>query len=105
MKLLFDATELSYFYDKSGHRAGVFNVALNIYKELSELDVDITFYCNYKRYYFLKNMGIFKDIPILEEKSFINKLWGLLIYYTDKFPIRFKYAILILSRFYDKYFY
>ena len=36
MKLLFDCTELSYYQEYSGHRAGVFNVALNLFKELKK---------------------------------------------------------------------
>ena len=42
MKLLFDATELSYYNEESGHRAGVFFVALNIFKELKKRNIDIT---------------------------------------------------------------
>ena len=56
MKLLFDATELSYFYENSGHKAGVYYVALNLLKEFQKLDIDITLCCDYKRYYFLKEI-------------------------------------------------
>ncbi len=105
MKLLFDATELSYYNDNDGHRAGVFYVALNLYKELKKLNIDIDFICNYKRYYFLKQIDFFKDIKILEENSLINRLFAKLIYYTRNFPIRIKYCILIMTRFYDEYFY
>ena len=55
MKILFDATELSYFLEESGHRAGVFFVALNLFRELKKRnDIEIVFVCNFKRYYFLK---------------------------------------------------
>ena len=56
MKLLFDATELSYYLDKSGHRAGVFFVALNLFRELKKRGIDLVFVCNFKRYYFLKEV-------------------------------------------------
>ena len=36
MKILFDATEISYYLEESGHRAGVFFVALNIFRELKK---------------------------------------------------------------------
>lgn len=105
MKLLFDCTELSYYQEYSGHRAGVFNVALNLFKELKKEGVKITFICDYRRYYFMKKIKEFREIPLLEEHSFINKLWGKIIYLTRNFPLRIRYAILILSRFYDSYFY
>ena len=40
MKLLFDATELSYFEEKSGHRGGVFVVALNLLREFKKLGLE-----------------------------------------------------------------
>ncbi|MCM1003746.1 MAG: glycosyltransferase family 4 protein [Candidatus Gastranaerophilales bacterium] len=105
MKLLFDCTELSYFNENSGHRAGVFYVALNLYRELKKQGIDITFICDFKRYYFMKNIKEFQDIPLLKENSFYNKLISRILYLTDKFPIRLKYAFIIFARFYDKYFY
>ena len=69
MNLLFDCTELSYFNEKSGHRAGVFYVALNLFKALKKTGVNITFYCDFRRYYFMKDIEEFKDIPIVEEHS------------------------------------
>lgn len=103
MKLLFDCTELSYFNENSGHRAGVFYVALNLFRELKKQGIDITFICDFKRYYFMKD--IFQEIPLLKENSFFNKIISKILYLTDKFPIRIKYAFIILARFYDKYFY
>ncbi len=105
MNLLFDATELSYYNENSGHRAGVFYVALNLLRELQHLGVNITFVCDFKRYYFMKSIEEFKDIPLLEENSLCNKLVAKILYLTDKLPIRIKYAFLIMARFYDKYFY
>lgn len=103
MKLLFDCTELSYFNEKSGHRAGVFFVALNLFKELKKRNVDITFHCDFKRYYIMKTISEFSDIPLLEEHSILNKFVGWLVYKTDNLPKKIKYAVLIFARFYDKY--
>lgn len=103
MKLLFDCTELSYYNENSGHRAGVFYVALNLLRELK--NEDITFVCDFKRYYFMKEIEEFKDIPLLEEHSFFNRLMAKILYLTDKCPTRIKYAFIILARFYDKYLY
>ena len=105
MKLLFDATELSYFYENSGHKAGVYYVALNLLKEFQKLDIDITLCCDYKRYYFLKEIKVFQKYKVLEEHSLFNKLIGKFLYITRNFPIRLKYALLIIARFYDAYFY
>ena len=105
MKLLFDATELSYYNEKSGHRAGVFYVALNLLREFQARNIDITFICDYRRVEFLKRVDEFNNIHILDEFSIINKFWGWLMYLTRNFPTRIKYALLILSRFYDSYCY
>lgn len=103
--MLFDCTDLSYYYDNNGHRAGIFNVALNIYNELKKENVDLTFVCDYRRYYFMKEIKEFADVKLLEEYSLINKIVGKLIYLTRNCPIRLRYAILILARFYDTFFY
>lgn len=103
MKLLFDCTELTYYNENSGHRAGVFYVALNLLRELK--NEDITFVCDFKRYYFMKEIEEFKDIPLLEEHSFFNRLMAKILYLTNKCPTRIKYAFIILARFYDKYLY
>ena len=105
MKLLFDCTELSYFQEYDGHRAGVFNVAINLFKELRKMGVEITFSVDYRRYYFMRNIKEFQDIPLLKEHSLVNKIWGKMIYLTRNCPIRARYALLILSRLYDNYFY
>ena len=101
MRLLFDCTELSYYEEYSGHRAGVFNVALNLYREFTKAGIDITFICDYKRYYFFKNLNEFKKIPLLKEHSVINRFWGILFYLLRNFPLRIKYFFLILARFYE----
>lgn len=105
MKLLFDCSELSYYNENSGHRAGVFYVALNLLREMQKKGVDITFICDFKRYYFMKDIKEFKDIPLLKENSLTNRLFSKILYYTDKFPVRIKYTFIILARFYDKYLY
>ena len=76
-KILFDATELSYFLEESGHRAGVFFVALNLFRELRKRkNVELVFCCNFKRYYFLKEVidkvEEFQGIELLKENSLIN---------------------------------
>ena len=105
MKLLFDATELSYDNEKSGKRAGIFNVSKNIFEELRSIGVNITFTCDYRRYFFLKRLQQYSKIPLIKEHSIINKLWGISMLCFDRAPIRIKYALLILSRFYDRYLY
>lgn len=104
MKLLFDATELSYYNENSGHRAGVFYVALNLLREFEKLGLDITFTCDYKRYYFLKEIQEFSKYKLLEEHSKTNKLVGKILYVTKDFPLKVKYALLIIARFYDAWF-
>lgn len=109
MKLLFDSTELSYYSENSGHRAGVFYVALNLFKELQKRNIDITFCCDFRRYYFMKevlaNVEDFKEISLLKENSFVNGIIAHIIYLMRKAPLKVRYALLILSRIYDKYFY
>lgn len=105
MKLIFDATELSYYNENSGHRAGVFYVALNLFKEFKKAGVDITFHCDFRRHYFLKNISEFKEIPLLEEYSLLNNIIGWILYKTDKLPLKIKYLLIILARIYDKYAY
>ncbi len=108
MKILFDATELSYYYDASGHRAGVFFAALNLFRELVKNN-ELTFVCNFKRYYFLKDVisktDEFKNIKLIEEHSFINKFWGWLNYIVRNRNNKIKYAVLSLSRYYENLFY
>jgi len=109
MKLLFDATELSYLYEYSGHRAGVFQVALNLFKEFKTAGINIAFCCDYRRYFFLKEVlqkeSIFKDIRLIEEYSLINLLWANILYSTRKSPLLIRHLLIILARIYDKYFY
>lgn len=105
MKILYDCTELSYFYDTNGHRAGVFYVALNLLNELKKRGYDITFYCDFRRYYFMKNIREFSEFKILDSHSGFNKLIGWLLYQTRNFPYTIKTGFTILARFLDKYLY
>ena len=87
-KILFDATELSYFLEESGHRAGVFFVALNIFRELRKRkNVELVFCCNFKRYYFLKEVieevKEFQGIELLKENSRINLVFAKLNYLSS----------------------
>ena len=108
MKLLFDATELSYYQDESGHRAGVFFVALNLFRELRK-KCDIVFVCNFKRYYFMKELMSksteFDGIGLVEECSIINKFWGWLNYVVRNANNKVKYGVLSLSRYYENLLY
>ena len=88
MKILFDATELSYFLEESGHRAGVFFVALNLFRELKKRkDVELVFFCNFKRYYFLKEViekvEELQGIELLKENSLINLTFAKLNYFAE----------------------
>lgn len=110
MKILYDSTELSYYLEKNGYRAGVFYVALNIFRELKKRnDIQITFICNFKRYYFMKEVmnkiPEFKGIELLEEKSLINKIFAWLNYSVRKLPRKFTYGALSISRYYENLFY
>ncbi len=112
MKILFDATELSYFLEESGHRAGVFFVALNLFRELKKRkDVELVFYCNFKRYYFLKEViekvEEFQGIELLKENSLINLTFAKLNYVSNLkwIATKLKYGILSLTRYYENIFY
>ena len=105
MKLIFDCTELSYYKENSGHRAGVFFVALNLLKEFQKMGIEIVFHSDFRRYYFIKNIKEFENIPLLKENSLINRITGFILYKTDKFPHKLKYALIVLARIYEKYFY
>ncbi len=110
MKILFDATELSYFLEKSGHRAGVFFVALNFFRELKKnSDIDLTFFCNFKRYFYLKEVlakvDEFKEIDLLPEKSLTNLFLAKINYIVKNAPLKIKYAVLSFLRYYENIFY
>ena len=112
MKILFDATELSYFLDESGHRAGVFFVALNLFRELKKRKVvELVFFCNFKRYFYLKEVidkvEEFQGIELLKENSVVNLAFAKLNYLSKSKWInaKLKYGILSLARYYENIFY
>lgn len=105
MKLLFDATELSYYDENSTYRAGIFYVALNLLREFQKKGYDITFHCDFKRYQIFRHIDFFKDIPLLKEHSIINNLISTVLYLTAKFPPKIRYGFIVLARIYDKHFY
>lgn len=112
MKILFDATELSYFLEESGHRAGVFFVALNLFRELKKKkDVELVFFCNFKRYFYLKEViekvEEFQGIELLKENSLFNLAFAKLNYLSKSKWIntKLKYGILSLARYYENIFY
>lgn len=112
MKILFDATELTYFLEESGHRAGVFFVALNLFRELKKKkDVELVFFCNFKRYFYLKEViekvEEFQGIELLKENSLVNLAFAKLNYLSKSKWIntKLKYGILSLARYYENIFY
>lgn len=104
-RILFDCTELSYFYDTNGHRAGVFYVALNLFEELKKRGYDVTFYCDFRRVEFMKKIKEFSGVNILDEYSFFNRVVSKILYLTKNTPYVIKTAVNIIARFYDKYMY
>ena len=110
MKILFDATELSYYLEKNGHRAGVFFVALNFFRELKKnSDIELTFFCNFKRYFYLKEVlakvDEFKEIDLLPEKSLINLFLAKINFLVKKSPLKIQYGVISLLRYYENIFY
>ena len=105
MRMLFDCTELSYYDENNGHRAGVFYVALNLFNELKRRGIDITFYCDFRRYYFMKNISEFKDIPIITSNSPQHRLIGRILYIAKDFSYIIRTALTILFRLYDSHWY
>ncbi len=104
-KLLFDCTELSYYDENNGHRAGVFYVALNLFREFKCRGIDITFYCDFRRYYFMKNVAVFKDIPLITSNTLQHRLIGCILYKIKDFPYIIRTVLTILFRLYDSHWY
>lgn len=105
MKILFDATVLSYYNEKSGHRAGVFYVALNLLNELKKQGCDITLYCDFTRREFLKEIKLFEEYEILSESCLTNFLLSKLLYYEKFLPLKLQYTLRALGRFYKRFVY
>ena len=105
MKLLFDATELSYYNENSTYKAGIFYVALNLLREFQKKGYDITLHCDFKRYFMLKKVKELQNFPLLKEYSLINNFIGKILELTNNLPPRLKYTFIVLARIYDKHFY
>ena len=105
MKLLFDATTLSHLNDKNGHRAGVFFVAYNLLKEFQKAGVEITLYCEFSRYYYLKNIPEFASFEIVYDRNFITDLIAKTTYALRHSPLKIQYGMRTFARMYHKYFY
>ena len=101
MRLLFDATVLSHYNDKNGHRAGVFYVALNLLNCMKNLGVDITLYSDFSQYYFFKNSKDFSEYKIFEENSLIRKLLGYIFYKLKDRCTFLNKCIMLLTRIYN----
>lgn len=109
LKLLFDATELSYYLEESGHRAGVFFVALNLFREFKKReDIELTLYCDFKRYYFLKDIIAkveeFKGLELLNENSIVNLFFAKMNYSIKTKNNSNKFGMMYLSRLYENLF-
>ena len=105
MKLLFDATELSYYNENSTYKAGIFYVALNLLREFQKQGIEITFHCDFKRYFMLKKIKELQDFPLLKENSIINLFFSKILELTNNLPTKLKYGFIVLARIYDKHFY
>lgn len=101
MNLLFDATTLSYYNEHNGHRAGVFFVSLNLLRQLEILGVDITLYCDFSRYYYLKNCPDFAKYKIIYEKTLITDILAKLSYLMKHCPLKLQYAYRAFIRYYQ----
>ena len=83
IKVLYDATLLSYFSEKNEKRSGVYFVTYNILKEiLKHPDFNVTLYCDYKRTLYMQELmkldAILKQFELMEVKDITNPLIGLL---------------------------
>jgi len=83
IRLLFDANILSYDYQKTGARSGIFFVAYNLLKELTKYDnIEIGFYVKPSNilgiHKFVETNSEFSNIPIICKTTFITYFLGLL---------------------------
>ena len=83
IKILYDATLLSYFSEKNEKRSGVYFVTYNILKEiLKHPKFDVTLYCDYKRSLYMRELmaqdDMLKQFKLMEVKDITNPLIGML---------------------------
>lgn len=101
MNLLFDATTLSHYNDHNGHRAGVFSVSLNLLKELEILGANITLYCDFSRYYYLKHIPEFAKYKIIYDKTLTTEILSIISYFMKQCPLKIQYTYRAFIRFYQ----
>ncbi len=90
IKILYDATLLSYFSEKNEKRSGVYFVTYNILKELLNYpNFEITLYCDYKRIQYMKQLmledNILKNFKLMEVKDITNPIIGIIANLGFKF--------------------
>ena len=83
IKVLYDATLLSYFSEKNEKRSGVYFVTYNILKEiLNHSEFEVTLYCDYKRTLYMQQLmkqdEMLGQFKLMEVKDITNPLIGLL---------------------------
>lgn len=83
IKVLYDATLLSYFSEKNEKRSGVYFVTYNILKEiLNHPEFEVTLYCDYKRTLYMQQLmkqdEMLGQFKLMEVKDITNPLIGLL---------------------------
>ena len=90
IKVLYDATLLSYFSEKNEKRSGVYFVTYNILKEiLNHPEFEVTLYCDYKRTLYMQQLmkqdEMLRQFKLMEVKDITNPLIGLLASMNFKF--------------------
>ena len=90
IKLIYDAGALSYYYEKSSSRSGIFFVAYNILRELSKReDIEIVLYADLDRLLaakkFVKTHPEFQHIKVLGKLTLFSRFLGSISYYRYKF--------------------
>ena len=81
IKLIYDAGALSYYYEKSSSRSGIFFVAYNILRELSKReDIEIVLYADLDRLLaakkFVKTHPEFQHIKVLGKLTLFSRFLG-----------------------------
>jgi glycosyltransferase involved in cell wall biosynthesis len=104
MKILFDVTSLASYFEKNGHRAGIFYVTLNLLREFVKQNANITLYCDFSKIYYIKNIPELAFLPILEDKSLINRLLGNFMYQIRNCPSEIQHLCNRIRKAYKKYF-
>lgn len=90
LKILYDTTVLSYFFEKNGRRSGIYFVTYNILKELLNYpDIEVTLYCDYKRIWFMDKLmeedEFLKQFKLMEGKDITNPLIAKFTYWSHKY--------------------